>query len=108
VVKDISDTSRAGAKMLESWVKETPELQIKEKGLPPGEIATRKTISQTKPYELLHSKGTEFEFRLLLTQVESMNYGAHLTLVAAENEPQPDRVRALCDSPQSCGSYING
>ncbi len=95
LVKDISETAGDGAKMLEARAKEMPELQIKEKELPPGEDATRKAISQTKQYELLHSKGTEFEFRLLLTQVESMNYGAHLALVAAENEPQPEYVRAL-------------
>jgi len=30
-----------------------------------------------------------------LTQTEALSYGWHLAEVAAENDPQPDRARAL-------------
>jgi hypothetical protein len=58
-----------------------------------GEVAARKAISKTKEHTLLHSKDAEFEFQLLLTQVEALNYGAHLAMVVAENEPNADRTR---------------
>ena len=39
--------------------------------------------------------GAEFELTLLLAQTEALNYAWHLAKVAGENEPQPDRARAL-------------
>ena len=39
--------------------------------------------------------GDEFELTLLLTQTEALSYAWHLAKVAGENEPQPDRARAL-------------
>jgi hypothetical protein len=41
----------------------------------------------------LHSKDAEFEFQLLLTQAEALNYGAHLAVVAAANTPQTAHAR---------------
>jgi hypothetical protein len=93
LVKDISQTARDGAKMLDELAKAEPGINLKETGLPPGEAATRKAISKTKESLLLHSKDTEFEFQLLLSQSEALNYGAHLAMVAAENEPEAGRVR---------------
>jgi hypothetical protein len=61
--------------------------------LPLGETATRKAISKTKENVLLHSKDAEFEFQLLLTQAEALNYGAHLAQVAAGNEQDVNRTR---------------
>jgi hypothetical protein len=93
LVKDISKTAGDGATMLETWVKSDPAINLKATDLPTGEMATRKAISKTKEHELLHSKDQEFQFQLLLTQVEALNYGAHLAMVVAENEPDADRVR---------------
>jgi hypothetical protein len=93
LVRDISKTTGGGAKMLEAVAKSEPGLDLKATGLPPGEAATRKAISKTKEQVLLHSKDAEFEFQLLLTQVEALNYGAHLALVAAENEPDATHTR---------------
>ena len=39
--------------------------------------------------------GDKFELTLLLTQTEALSYAWHLAKVASENEPQPDRARAL-------------
>jgi hypothetical protein len=68
-------------------------LNLKRLDLPPGEAAGRKLISKTKEHLLLSSKDAEFEFQLLLTQNEALNYGAHLAMVVAECETQPERVR---------------
>jgi hypothetical protein len=93
LVKDISQTSGDGAKTLELLVKTDSGLDLKRTNLPPGEAATRKAIAKTKESILLHSKDAEFEFQLLLTQSEGLNYGVHLAMVAAQNEPSAERVR---------------
>jgi hypothetical protein len=95
LVKDISQASGEGATLLDALAKADPGIQLKGIGLPPGEVATRNAISKTKESLLLHTKDAEFEFQLLLTQSEGLNYGAHLAMVAAENEPQAERVRDL-------------
>jgi hypothetical protein len=58
-------------------------------------VATRDAIASTKKKELLGQSGDEFELTLLLTQTEALSYAWHLAKVAGENEPQPDRARAL-------------
>jgi hypothetical protein len=93
LIENISKTAGEGADLLESLAKKDAHLNLKQTDLPPGEITTRKAISKTKEQVLLHSKDDEFEFQLLLTQVEALNYGAHLAQVAAENEPQAERTR---------------
>lgn len=95
VIEDISKTAGEGAKTIEAWAKADPRLDLKQLNLPPGEAGARKEISKAKEHLLLHSKDEEFEFQLLLTQVEALNYGANLALVAAEEEPDADRTRAL-------------
>jgi hypothetical protein len=63
--------------------------------LPPGEAATREAIASSRTKELLGQKGDEFELTLLLTQTEALSYAWHLAKVAGDNEPDPDRARAL-------------
>ena len=93
LVKSISETAGSGAGFLKEAMKQNPELKLPGNGLPPGEKATREALSKEKEHALLHSKGAEFEFELLLTQVEALSYGAQLAQVAATNEPQPNRAR---------------
>lgn len=97
LIKDIAETAAEGAKRLQSMAKNDSGLALEKPDLPPGEQATRKAVAKTKQHLLLHSKDAEFEFQLLLTQAEALNYGAHLAAVAAENEPQSDRARELSD-----------
>jgi hypothetical protein len=93
LVKDISKTAGDSAKMVEALAKTQPGLNLKSTDLPPGEAATRKAISKTKEQLLLHSKDAEFEFQLLLTQVEALNYGAHLAMVVADSETDANGTR---------------
>jgi hypothetical protein len=86
LIKNISEAAKNGAETVESAAKHEPGLNLKQLDLPPGELAARKAISNTKEHLLLHSKDAEFEFQLLLTQAEALNYGAHLAQVVAENE----------------------
>jgi hypothetical protein len=93
LIKTISETAGNGAKMLDEFAKSSGGLDLKRTDLPPGEAATRKAISKTKEHLLLSSKDAEFEFQLLLTQSEGLNYGAHLAMVIADSETDPNGTR---------------
>lgn len=95
LVKKISASAKANVKTLESFQKTGDAPAWGHLGLPPGERATRDAISKAKEHELLHSKDSEFEFQLLLTQAEGLNYGAYLAQVAAETDPNPDHASRL-------------
>jgi len=97
LIKKISSTSGDGAKLLKKFAKEDPSIRLDDIDLPPGETATRDSIAATKKKELLSHSGDEFELALLLTQTEALSYAWHLAKVAGENEPQPERARALAD-----------
>ncbi len=43
----------------------------------------------------MSQSGETFELTLLLTQTEALSYAWHLAEVTSQNEPQPDRARAL-------------
>ena len=95
LVKRIAATSGTGARLLEEFAKDDPSIRLDDIRLPPGELATRDAIASTKEKELLSQTGDEFELTLLLTQTEALSYAWHLAKVAGENEPQPERARAL-------------
>ena len=95
LVKRIATTSGTGAKLLEEFARHDPSIKLDDIRLPPGEASTRDAIASTKQKELLSQTGDEFELTLLLTQTEALSYAWHLAKVAGENEPQPERARAL-------------
>ena len=95
LVTKIARASGTGAKLLEEFARHAPAINLDDIGLPPGEVATRKAIAATKKKELLGQSGDTFELSLLLTQTEALSYAWHLAKVTGENEPQPERARAL-------------
>jgi hypothetical protein len=95
LVNQIATTSGTGAKLLEAFAKDDPTIRLDDLRLPSGELATRDAIAATKRKELLGQSGDTFELTLLLTQTEALSYGWHLAEVTGENEPQPERARAL-------------
>jgi hypothetical protein len=95
LVKKIATASGAGSKLLEDFARRDPSVILDHTDLPPGEVATRDAIAATKKKALLGQSGDEFELSLLLTQTEALSYAWHLAEVTAENEPQPERARAL-------------
>jgi hypothetical protein len=95
VIKDISKTAGEAHKKLERLAKEDSTLNLKNTALPPGEKATREAESKARAGELLHASGADFEFKLLLTQAEALNYAKHLAEVAAQNEPQAARANVF-------------
>jgi hypothetical protein len=95
LVKRIATTSGTGATLLEKFARDDPSIRLDDIRLPPGELATRDAIASTRQKELLGQTGDSFELTLLLTQTEALSYASHLAKVAGENEPQPERARAL-------------
>jgi hypothetical protein len=95
LVKRIAASSRAAAKRLEEFAKQDPSLVLTNTLLPPGEVATRKAIADTKKKELLGQSGEPFEMSLFLSQAEALSYGSHLAKVAAENDTHPYRKHYL-------------
>ncbi len=95
LIRKIAVNSATGAKLLEEFARHDPSIRLDDIWLPPGELATRDSIASTKQKELLSQTGDTFELTLLLTQTEALSYAWHLAKVTGENEPQPDRARAL-------------
>jgi hypothetical protein len=95
LIKRIAAASGAGSELLEGFAKHDPSVRLDDLRLPSGETATRAAIAATKKTELLGQSGDKFELTLLLTQTEALSYAGHLATVGGENDPQPDRARAL-------------
>jgi hypothetical protein len=93
LIKNISATTRDGAKRLEQLAKTDPTLNLHALELPAGEKATRDAIAKTEEKELLFSSGENFEFTLLLTQADALSYGWHLAKIASENSTNPAQIR---------------
>jgi hypothetical protein len=90
LIKTISKTADDGRKQLEELAKVDHALKLDAMQLLPGEKGARDGESKTKEHELLFSSGVKFEFNLLLTQAEALNYGSHLAKVAADNSSAPE------------------
>lgn len=95
LITKIAKTSATGGRLLEELARQDPAIRLDDLRLPPGEMATRDAIAATKEKELLSQSGVAFELSLLLTQTEALSYGWHLAKVTSENEPDPERARAL-------------
>jgi len=89
LIKAISTAAADGAKRLKGLAHDDPTLDLGRPELPVGEKATRDAIAKTDEYDLLLSSGANFEFTLLLTQAQAVNYGSHLAKVAADNSADP-------------------
>ncbi|MDB6027469.1 MAG: hypothetical protein JWM68_3692 [Verrucomicrobiales bacterium] len=97
VIKKVSVRSGQMVTTLEQLSQADRTLNLKSTELPPGEKAARDAQSKTVTKELLHTGGTDFEFKLLLTQAEAMEYGSNLAKVAAANESDAGRRKQIAD-----------
>ena len=95
LIKDISKTADDGEKQLDHFAKDNPALDLHQMRLPPGEVAAREAQSKAEEHTLLAAKNETFEFDLLLTQAQALDYGSHLAGVAAENSTIPGEERGF-------------
>ncbi len=92
LIEQISDASEKGAKRLETFAQSDAAMALKAQSLPPGEVATRKAIENTRTRALVAATGDDFDSELLLSQAEALTYAWHLAAVAGANEPDPNRA----------------
>ena len=97
LIKAIAQTTRDSGTRLEQLAADDPQMKLHALELPSGEKATREAIAKTKEHELLFSSSSNFEFDLLLTQVDALSYGWHLAKIAGENSQRPEEVRAFVE-----------
>lgn len=98
LIKDISRTAGDGEKRLDQLAKDNPALDLHQMRLPAGEVATREAQSKEQEHTLLGAKDETFEFDLLLTQAQALDYSSHLAGVAAGSCAAPaerDEFRTL-------------
>jgi len=95
LIKTISTAAADDAKRLKGLAQDDPTLDLRRQELPAGEKASRDAEGKTVEYELLFSSGADFEFTLLLTQAQALDYGSHLAKVAADNSADPGEADAL-------------
>lgn len=102
IIKEIASTCDQARKELDLFHEKDRHLSFEMANLPEFEQKTRAAIQSTVTKQLLFSSGKTFENRLLLTQVESMNYAAHLAQVLHDQEDNPLRQEFLATLAQRC------
>jgi hypothetical protein len=102
VIKEIASTCGQAKKELDLFHEKDRHLSFEMANLPEFEQKTRAAIQSTVTKQLLFSSGKTFENRLLLTQVESMNYAAHLAKVLHEQEDNANRKDFLATLSERC------
>ncbi len=107
LIKAISTAAAEGAKRLKALAQDDPTLDLKRPELPAGEKASRDAEGKAEEHELLLSRGADFEFALLLTQAQALNYGAHLAKVAADNSENHEEADALLTISRTLNQLLN-
>ncbi len=91
VISRIADASKKTTEELESLAKENPPLELKFTHLPLMEEKSRDLIEKDTGKQLISTSGVQFEFMLLQSQVQGMDYAANLAGALLESETSPKR-----------------
>ncbi len=103
LIKAIGQFSRDAKGAIEGLAKEDPAIELNNQGLPEVETKTRDAISSATSKQIIFNGGKEFEFRILLTQHEALNYIGHLAGVLAAQEPRENRRQFLTQLAKRSG-----
>jgi len=106
LIKAISTAAADGGERIKVLAQHDPTLDLRRQDLPAGEKATRDAEGKTEEYELLFSSGAEFEFTLLLTQAQALDYGSHLAKVASDNSTDPGEAGAFLTISQTLNQLL--
>lgn len=105
LIKEIASTCTQAQKELALFKTADRHLSFTMSNLPQIEQKTRAAMESTVTKELLFSSGKKFEVRFLFTQVEAMNYGAHLAQVLHAQETDPLRQKFLTTLAAHCTTF---
>jgi hypothetical protein len=89
----ISSNAKENMAVLDRIRSHDPSMSYDENPLPQFEQDIRASIKEEKQHQLLFAtSGPAFVRALLISQSEATKYGANITKVLAEDEPDPDRA----------------
>jgi len=101
-IKQIAEVFSQAKKQLDEFVKADASLNFTMSHLPSMEEKTRAAIASTTTKDLLFSSGKTFELRLLLTQVQALDYASHLADQLADQDGNPKRKEFLMQFARQC------
>src|SRR5882724_3700109 len=104
-IKQIAQVFGQAKERLDGFAKDDGSLNFKMLHLPSMEQKTRAAMESTTTKDLLFSSGKAFELRLLLTQVEALNYGSHLANQLADMEGNMKRKEFLTQFAKQCEQH---
>lgn len=121
LLKAIGEFSRSAKVGLEEFARQDIAIALDDSGLPEVEVRTRASISGDTSKQIIFSSGKSFEFQILLTQHQALNYISHLAgtlreqdtvearkeyfaLLAKDANDLHDRVIALLATPTPAAS----
>jgi hypothetical protein len=79
LLKAIGRFARDAKERLQDFANGEPPIDLDNDGLPELEKKTRTSISSATSKQVVFSGGEKFQFRILLTQHEALNYITHLS-----------------------------
>ena len=104
-IKEIAEVFSKAKERLDGFAKDDSGLNFKMEHLPSMEMKTRAAIQSTTTKDLLFSSGKTFELRLLLTQVQALDYASHLANQLADKEGNPKRKEFLTQFAKQCEEH---
>jgi hypothetical protein len=104
-IKQIAQVFGQAKERMDRFAKEDGSLNFKMSHLPSMEEKTRAAIESTTTKDLLFSSGKAFELRLLLTQVQALDYASHLANQLANQDGKPKRKEFLTQFAKQCEQH---
>ena len=104
-IKEIAQLFRNAQVQLDAFARQDSSLDFKAKHLPLVEDKTRDSIQSTSTKNLLFSTGKDFELRLLLTQVQALDYTSHLASALGNQDENKERKSFLSDFSKQCDQH---
>jgi len=98
LLREISEVAGAAVKQMDAFAKADPHLHLDMAGLPAVEAEARELISKTDAKELITKGGEKFEVRILITQADSLRYGAALATATSNHDSDTARKAFLADT----------
>jgi hypothetical protein len=98
LLREISEVTGNAAGQLERFEKSDPHLHLKLPSLPMVEQEARDLISKADARELITKGGEKFEVRVLVTQADSLRYGAALAAAISNHEADAARKKFLAET----------
>lgn len=107
VISEIADYAGELSAQLEDMTRRYPALTVEQRFLPVVEVRTREAIAQETAAEFKSTKGTDFERRLLLSQLSALGQEKNMARVMVELETADER-RAFWRKAQQRFETLHG